>query len=62
MTRCHAPAKHQLVEPPASGLFAAFGRQTLSAVEETSGAGGSGDLLLPRPHSGRIDVEAIDHA
>ncbi|HRQ96407.1 MAG TPA: hypothetical protein PK440_15620 [Candidatus Accumulibacter phosphatis] len=62
MTISHAHTKHQIVEQPAIGLFAALGWQTLSAIEETCGAGGTGDLLRPRLRSGRIDVEAIDHA
>ncbi len=35
----HACTEDQLVEPPAIGLFAAPGWQTLSALEETFGPG-----------------------
>ncbi|MCP5248142.1 MAG: type I restriction endonuclease subunit R [Candidatus Accumulibacter sp.] len=37
----HAYSEDQLVERPAIGLFAALGWQTVSAVEETFGAGGT---------------------
>ena len=37
----HAYTEDQLVEQPAIGLFAALGWQTLSAMEETFGAGGT---------------------
>jgi type I restriction enzyme R subunit len=37
----HAYTEDQLVEQPAIGLFAALGWQTLSAMEETFGAGGA---------------------
>lgn len=35
----HAYSENQLVEQPAIGLFAALGWQTVSALEETFGAG-----------------------
>ena len=41
----HAYTEDQLVEQPAIGLFAALGWQTVSAMEETFGAGGT---LRPR--------------
>ena len=37
----HAYSEYQLVEQPAIGLFAALGWQTVSALEETFGAGGT---------------------
>ncbi len=37
----HAYTEDQLVEQPAIGLFAALGWQTVSAMEETFGAGGT---------------------
>jgi type I restriction enzyme R subunit len=37
----HAYTEDQLVEQPAIGLFAALGWQTMSAIEETFGAGGT---------------------
>ena len=37
----HAYTEDQLVEQPAIGLFAALGWQTMSALEETFGAGGT---------------------
>ncbi len=37
----HAYTEDQLVEQPAIGLFAALGWQTMSAMEETFGAGGT---------------------
>ena len=37
----HAYTEDQLVEQPAIGLFAAPGRQTVSAFEETFGSGGT---------------------
>ena len=37
----HAYTEDQLVEQPAIGLFAALGWQTVSALEETFGAGGT---------------------
>ncbi|KAF0102531.1 MAG: type I restriction enzyme R subunit [bacterium] len=37
----HAYSEDQLVEQPAIGLFAALGWQTVSALEETFGAGGT---------------------
>lgn len=48
----HAYSEDQLVEQPAIGLFAALGWQTVSAMEETFGAGGTlgretkGDVVL----------------
>jgi hypothetical protein len=37
----HAYTEDQLVEQPAIGLFAEMGWQTVSAMEETFGAGGT---------------------
>lgn len=37
----HAYSEDQLVEQPAIGLFATLGWQTVSALEETFGAGGA---------------------
>jgi type I restriction enzyme R subunit len=37
----HAYSEDQLVEQPAIGLFAALGWQTVSALEEIFGAGGT---------------------
>ena len=37
----HAYTEDQLVEQPAIGLFVALGWQTVSALEETFGAGGT---------------------
>ena len=37
----HAYSEDQLVEQPAIGLFATLGWQTVSAMEETFGAGGT---------------------
>ena len=37
----HAYTEDQLVEQPAIGLFAGLGWQTVSAMEETFGAGGT---------------------
>lgn len=37
----HAYTEDQLVEHPATGLFAALGWQTVSALEETFGTGGT---------------------
>ena len=37
----HAYTEDQLVEQPAIGLFAALGWQTVSAMEETFGSGGT---------------------
>ena len=48
----HAYTENQLVEQPAIGLFAALGWQTVAALDETFGAGGtlgretSGDVVL----------------
>lgn len=54
----HAYTEDQLVEQPAIGLFAALGWQTVSAMEETFGAGGTlgretkGEVVLaPRLHA-----------
>ncbi|MBK8893138.1 MAG: hypothetical protein IPN64_03505 [Propionivibrio sp.] len=37
----HAYTEYQLVEQPAIGLVAVLGWQTVSAMEETFGAGGT---------------------
>ena len=48
----HAYTEDQLVEQPAIGLFAGLGWQTMSAMEETFGVGGTlgreikGDVVL----------------
>ena len=54
----HSYTEDQLVEQPAIGLFAALGWQTVSAMEETFGAGGTlgretkGEVVLaPRLHA-----------
>lgn len=54
----HAYSEDQLVEQPAIGLFAALGWQTVSAMEEAFGAGGTlgretkGEVVLaPRLHA-----------
>ncbi len=44
----HAYTEDQLVEQPAIGLFAALGWQTVSALQETFGASGSGPHHLGR--------------
>jgi type I restriction enzyme R subunit len=43
----HAYSEDQLVEQPAIGLFAELGWQSLSAFEETFGAGGTLGLETP---------------
>ncbi len=43
----HAFTEDQLVEQPAIGLFAELGWPTVSAIDETFGAGGTG---LPRTY------------
>ena len=44
----HAYSEDQLVEQPAIGLYSALGWQTVSAPEETFGAGG---MLGTRPEA-----------
>lgn len=44
----HAYTEDQLVEQPAIGMFAQLGWQTVSALEETFGAGGAGACHLGR--------------
>ncbi|MDQ5911554.1 MAG: type restriction enzyme subunit [Pseudomonadota bacterium] len=46
----HAYTEDQLVEQPAIGLFAVLGWQTVSALEETFGAGG----MLGRETRGEV--------
>jgi type I restriction enzyme R subunit len=71
----HAYTEDQLVEQPAIGLFAELGWQTMSAMEETFGAGGtlgretSGEVVLaPRLRAGleklnpKFPLEAITSA
>ncbi|MCU0664815.1 MAG: hypothetical protein MUC50_21140 [Myxococcota bacterium] len=58
----HSLTENQLLEQPAVGLFDEPGWQTVSALEETFGAGRTRDLTLARLLSGQIEVEAIDHA
>ncbi len=50
----HAYSEDQLVEQPAIGLFAALGWQTLSAMEETFGAGGTSSTTLGRETKGEV--------
>jgi len=50
----HAYTEDQLVEQPAIGLFAALGWQTVSALEETFGAGGTGSCNLGRETKGEV--------
>ncbi|MBK6759155.1 MAG: type I restriction endonuclease subunit R [Ignavibacteria bacterium] len=55
----HAFTEDQLVEQPAIGLFAELGWQTVSALEETFGAGGT----LGRETRGEVVlVERLQHA
>ncbi|MBK8890376.1 MAG: hypothetical protein IPN75_08195 [Dechloromonas sp.] len=62
----HAYSEDQRVEQPAIGLYSALGWQTVSALEETFGVGGTlgretkGEVvLLPRLLSGQVAVDAI---
>jgi len=41
----HAYTEDQLVEQPAIGLFATLGWQTVSALDETFGAGGTSEVV-----------------
>ncbi len=50
----HAYSEDLLVEQPAIGLFAALGWQTLSAMEETFGAGGTSSSTLGRETKGEV--------
>ena len=50
----HAYTEDQLVEQPAIGLFATLGWQTISAMEETFGAGGT----LGRETKGEVVLAA----
>ena len=50
----HAYTEDQLVEQPAIGLFAALGWQTVSAMEETFGTGGSSVSSLGRETKGEV--------
>lgn len=50
----HAYTEDQLVEQPAIGLFAALGWETVSALEETFGTGGSGACDLGRETKGEV--------
>jgi len=50
----HAYTEDQLVEQPAIGLFATLGWQTVSALEETFGAGGTSDSTLGRETKGEV--------
>ena len=54
----HAYTEDQLVEQPAIGLFAALGWQTVSALEETFGAGGT----LGRETKGEVVLVKRLHA
>lgn len=50
----HAYSEDQLVEQPAIGLFAALGWQTVSAMDETLGPGGT----LGRETGGEVVLSA----
>jgi type I restriction enzyme R subunit len=50
----HAYTEDQLVEQPAIGLFADLGWQTVSAMEETLGAAGTGSCNLGRETKGEV--------
>ena len=50
----HAYTEDQLVEQPAIGLFAALGWETVSALEETFGTGGTGACDLGRETKGEV--------
>ena len=50
----HAYTEVQLVEQPAIGLFADLGWQTVSALEETLGAAGTGSCNLGRETKGEV--------
>jgi type I restriction enzyme, R subunit len=50
----HAYTEDQLVEQPAIGLFADLGWQTVSALEETLGAAGTGSCNLGRETKGEV--------
>ena len=50
----HAYTEDQLVEQPAIGLFASLGWQTVSAMEETFGAGGTTPSTLGRETKGEV--------
>ncbi|MBA3034168.1 MAG: type I restriction endonuclease subunit R [Gammaproteobacteria bacterium] len=50
----HAYSEDQLVEQPAIGLFATLGWQTVSAMEETFGAGGTLVSTLGRETKGEV--------
>ena len=65
----HAHSEDQVVEQPAIGLYSALGWQTVSALEETFGVGGTlgretrGEMvLLPRLLSGQVAVDAHSEA
>ena len=71
----HAYTEDQLVEQPAIGLFATLGWQTVSAMEETFGAGGTlgretkGEVVLVErlrksltKLNAKLPVETIDAA
>lgn len=50
----HGYSEGQLVEQPAIGRFAALGWQTVSALEATFGAGGTGPCHLGRETRGEV--------
>ncbi|MBK6961447.1 MAG: type I restriction endonuclease subunit R [Gammaproteobacteria bacterium] len=50
----HAYSEDQLVEQPAIGLFADMGWQTVSALDETFGAGGTSVASLGRETKGEV--------
>jgi type I restriction enzyme R subunit len=50
----HAYSENQLIEQPAIGLFATLGWQTVSALDESFGAGGTGSCNLGRETKGEV--------
>jgi hypothetical protein len=56
----HAYTEDQLVEQPASGLFAELGWQTVSALKEINSLSRACDLPLPRllPGQGALNLPA----
>lgn len=59
----HAYSEDQLVEKPAIGLFATLGWQTVSALEESFGSGGTlGRETKGEGFNGKAMVVSIDKA
>ena len=52
----HAYTEDQLVEQPAIGLFAALGWQTVSALEESFGTGGTIVATLSNEANGEVTL------